>query len=407
MRMRSLRLGFVLIAVAVSVLVALIGCGSGPTFSPSSNSSSGSSSGFGSGQTQPEIPALLIADSYNNRILMFDSPFSAGESATTVLGQADFTSSVQATTISGFWNPVSAVTDAQGNIWVSDWGNSRVLRYSPPFTNGMAANLVLGQTNFTTGGKSGTQSGLSLPHGLAFDKAGNLWVADSYNARVLEFSPPFSSGMSASLMLGQPGFNNGVCSGTASASSLCYPSDLTFDANGDLWVVDDDENRVVEFRPPFVSGESASIVLGQQDFSSKVQGTGAAGLGLPWGAAFDQSGNLWVSDGDNWRVLEFTAPFSNGQAAILVLGFPDFTATVNKNLQSNMSNPRGVAFDKAGNLFVADNGGSRVLLFAPPFSDGMNATGVIGQPSLTTVGAATAPPTASGLANPVGIFIAY
>jgi hypothetical protein len=47
------------------------------------------------------------------------------------------------------------------------------------------------------------------------------------------------------------------------------------------------------------------------------------------------------------------------------------------------------------------------LVFAPPFSDGMNATGVIGQPNLTTVGATTTPPTAKGLANPIGVSIAH
>ena len=130
-------------------------------------------------------------------------------------------------------------------------------------------------------------------------------------------------------------------------------------------------------------------------------------LSIPFSAAFDKAGNLWLSDSGNLRVLEFSAPSSNGQAASLVLGYPDFTATVNNNLQSSMSTPLGLAFDDAGNLFVADSGGSRVLMFIPPFSDGMNATGVIGQPNLTTVGATTAPPTASGLANPVGVSIAY
>jgi sugar lactone lactonase YvrE len=395
LRIRFDASGFSLIVAVALTLLAMIGCGS----------SSSSSSDSGSGQTKDS--KLLVADFYNNRVVIFDSPFSAEESATTVLGQADFMASIQATTASGLAGPLSAVMDAQGNIWVSDVRNNRVLRYGSPFTNGMAADLVLGQMSFTTGEMSTSMSGLSLPHGLVFDKNGNLWVADSYNARVLEFSPPFTNAMSASLALGQPPFISGVCSGTPSASSLCFPTGLTFDADGDLWVTDYDENRVLEFKPPFVTGQSASVVLGQQDFTSRIQGAGAAGISLPFSAGFDKSGNLWITDSDNWRVLEFTAPFSNGQAANLVLGYPDFTSTVNKNLQSSMSTPLGLTFDQSGNLFVVDSGDSRVLIFVPPFSNGMNATGVIGQPNLTTVGATTSPPTASGLANPAGISLSH
>ncbi len=222
MRTRLGNSRFVAVVVTGLTLVALIGCGPG----------SSSSSGSGSIQS----PTLLIADFYNNRVVIFDSPFSAGENATTALGQTDFTTSVQATTASGLAGPLNAVTDAQGNIWVSDVRNNRVLRYGPPFTNGMPANLVLGQMNFTAAGESTSMSGLSLPDGLVFDKSGNLWVADSYNARVLEFSPPFTSGMAASLALGQPPFSTGVCLPT-SASTLCFPTGLTFDTEGDLWTI--------------------------------------------------------------------------------------------------------------------------------------------------------------------------
>ena len=373
-------------------MLAMIGCGSSY------------SSGSGSGHAQNFT--MLVADSYNNRVVIFESPFNAEESATTVLGQPDFTASAQATTASGLAGPIKAVTDGQGNIWVSDVRNNRVLRYGPPFTNGMAANLTLGQMDFTTGGNSTSMSGLALPHGLVFDKRGNLWVADSYNARVLEFSPPFTTGMAASLVLGQSPFITGVCSGNTSASSLCWPTDLTFDADGNLWIADY-ENRVLEFKPPFVTEQSASIVLGQKDFTSRVQGAGAVGLSIPSCVAFDKDGNLWLSDSGNWRVLEFSTPFSNGQAANVVLGYPDFSATINNILQSSLSTPLGLILDDAGNLFVVDSGDSRVLVFSPPFTNGMNATGVIGQPNLTTVGATTSPPTASGLANPFGISLSY
>ena len=267
----------------------------------------------------------------------------------------------------------------------------------------MAASLVLGQTSFTTGVGSTTPNGLSAPHGIAFDKNGNLWVADSNNNRAVEFTPPFSNGMTFSLVLGQTDLKFNCI---ATASRLCYPSDLIFDTNNNLWVVDDDNNRVLEFKPPFVTGQSAAVVLGQADFTSRGQAVASAtGLFIPWSAAVDSAGNVWISDGGNWRVLEFTAPFSNGQAASVVLGFQNFTATINSDPQSNMNNPRGLTFDSDGNLFLTDLGGSRVLVFAPPFSNGMRASKAIGQQNLNNVGA-TSTPTSSGLSKPLAVSIA-
>lgn len=350
----------------------------------------------------PPPPNLAVADSANNRVLIFEGPFSTGQSAGVVLGQADFTSTVQATTASGLSVPVNVMADPEGNLWVSDVENNRVVRFASPYANGMTADLVLGQSNFTGNGESTSQSGLSLPHGLAFDKNGNLWVADSYNSRVLEFEPPFTSGMNSSLVLGQSDFTGRLCSATP--SGLCFPTNVVFDATGNLWVADSNNNRVLRYNPPFSTGQAATAVLGQPSFGSSAQAFGAAGLYLPGGMSFDAGGNLWVADQGNWRVMEFATPFSNGEAASIVLGFSDFTSRVNTNPQSNMTNPIGLVFDGDGDLLVADSGGHRVLLFSPPFTDGMDAAKEIGEPAFGAIVGGTS---ASTLSNPIGICITH
>jgi sugar lactone lactonase YvrE len=362
--------------------------------------SSGSSHSVTPPPTNPEY--LWVADALNNRILVFNAPFSTGQNASVVLGQADFTSSSQATSATGLNDPTRAIADAQGNAWVSDWGNNRVLEYTQPLTSGMAASLVLGQANFSTSSSSTTANAFSGQHEMAFDSAGNLWVADSFHDRVLEFTPPFSSGMNASLVLGQNSFSTSDCATTA--SGLCNPTGLSFDANGDLWIADADNDRVLEYKPPFTTGQSAAAVLGQPDFTSMAQGASATGFDGPWSVATDSAGNIWVSDGGNWRVLQFTAPFSNGEAANIVLGFPNFTSNVNSDPQSSLTNPRGIAFDRSGNLFVADNSSSRVMVFAPQFSNGMDASEVIGQPNFDSVQRST---TISGMSEPIGLSVSF
>ncbi len=74
-------------------------------------------------------------------------------------------------------------------MFVSDSSNSRVLEYLPPFTTGMCANVVFGQPDFTTSGQNVTQSGMGNPEATALDGSGNLWSGDFYFGRVIEFVP--------------------------------------------------------------------------------------------------------------------------------------------------------------------------------------------------------------------------
>src|SRR2546427_4408028 len=106
------------------------------------------------------------------------------------------------------------------------------------FGNGQAASLVIGQSSFTTGANALTQAGLSQPLGVTFDSGGNLWVMDSLNHRVLEYVPPFSNGMSASHVIGQPDFTTSTIKIPATQSGTYFPEQATFDSGGDLWVAD-------------------------------------------------------------------------------------------------------------------------------------------------------------------------
>jgi len=379
--------GLVLAAMllAVPALLTLVGCSSGP--------------GSVVQIPPPTTRFLLVADSFNSRVVLFDSPFSTGEAASTVLGQDSFTTSAQATAASGLALPAKAITDSDGNIWVADTFNNRVLEYKQPPTNGMAASVVIGQPDFTSSNITApTQSNLIDPFGLAFDSAGDLWVVDG-SRRVLEYEPPFTNGMSASLVIGQSDFTSDTRATTA--SGLNYPTEIAFDAAGNLWLVDQGNNRVLEYKAPFSTGEPASIVIGQADFTSSTAATTSTGMNSPYGIDFDGSGNLWVSDVRNLRVLQYALPFSSGQAASLVLGQLNFTSSgVSGNPQVDLNNPAGLAFDTSGNLFISETGASCVVIFEPPFNSGMSANVIIGQQSFNGGLTSTS---ATGLAGPESV----
>jgi secreted PhoX family phosphatase len=144
----------------------------------------------------------------------------------------------------------------------------------------------------------------------------------------------------------------------------------------------------------------ASLVVGQPDFVSSGSATTSSTLNFPTGIAVDGSGNLWVGDTTNNRVLEFQPAFANGMSASLVLGQANFTSSSTATTQNGFFNPFGVAFDSSGNLGVADFGNNRTLGFAPPFSTNMNAGLVLGQPNFTSSGTVA---TAASQISPIAV----
>jgi len=312
---------------------------------------------------------LWVADLWNNRVLMFRPPFAIGMAASLVIGQTDFKGYYFGTTEAQFNEPSCLVFDASGNLWVADYGNNRVLTFKPPFTTGMAANVVIGQSIFTDNTGRTTQSGLNGPLALAFDSVGNLWVSDTNNNRVLMFKPPFTTGMAATLVIGHKSFTWGGAV-PANATGFNYPAGLSFDTSGNLWVADESNNRVLMFKPPFATGMAASLVIGQTDFSGSTSGTSQTTLFEPSGLAFDPSGGFWISDGINHRVLMFRPPFTTGMAASLVIGQTDFNSNSPGTSQTALRYPNGIGFDAVGNLWVADSANNRVLMF--PTSTGLS-----------------------------------
>lgn len=206
---------------------------------------------------------------------------------------------------------VGMATDAEGNLYVPDSRNHRVLKYNSPFTTDTIADEVWGQVDFAgngcnlTGGIGGGFGGAApqptdtslcfhstttAGAGVALDAQGNLWVADGGNNRVLRFSQT-ETGISktADLVLGQPSFTTGGdWSYGATLNKLNAPSAVRVHGDGTVYVADTGNNRIIKYTPPFTHGMDGSVFL-------------ATGISNPIGIELDADGQgLWVMDNDVW-----------------------------------------------------------------------------------------------------------
>jgi hypothetical protein len=402
---------FLILPLSFAAASLLVACGSSPVAGTSAGSAVGSN-------PAPSLAQhLAVADEEDNRVLIFNAPLVTDENASVVLGQPDFTEQQPNQGGTPADNTLSAPSglaiDAAGNLYVADLGNCRVLQFRPPFTTNMNASLILGdpQSNGTCG--TGPDA-MDAAQALAIDARGDLWVVEAN--RVAEYIPPFSSGMSPSVVVGQTSAGADPCNGTGAAgvngsppptaATLCNPVGAVLDSQGDLWVSDTLNARVLEYAPPFYTGMAATLelgVTGAQPFTAGGCATGetvSAQLCFPQALAFDSSGNLWVTTAFN-GISEFAPPFSNGMTAQMVFGQPPPSDNDPPAADTTMV-PYGIFQSGNGNLLVSDTGDNRVLIFAPPFGPGMQATTVIGQPNMTT-GTDTYGATANKLWYPVGV----
>lgn len=271
--------------------------------------------------------------------------------------------------------PIAMSSDARGNLYVPDVFNNRVLRYNDPFASDTQADDVIGQSSYAQNacnkglGTPGPDTLCLDPSGLDHaggsvdvDAAGNVWVADLVNSRVLRFP---RNAHTANLVLGQPDFaSNAVdCSTPRPANVMCRPVDVRVKSTGEVYVVDQypsgdirldsGQSRVLVFTPPLSNGMNATRVM-----SFPVSPTLA--MARLRNVTFDPAGqgDVWISD------LYKLVLFDQGGNPLTVIGKPDVTTNAFNDdyfIPGQPLHPAydpkrtygGVGVDAAGNLYVA------------------------------------------------------
>jgi sugar lactone lactonase YvrE len=374
----------------------------------------------------PVLFALTLA-----ALTTWATPLTAADTlADRVIGQSNFYSvgcNFPGRSASTLCLPTSVKVDAVGDLYVADRGNNRVLIFRSPLTTDLVPDMVIGQPDFFSGVANNeglSASSLNFPTDIAVDAAGNLYVADSNNNRVLEYDTPLTTDAVADRVFGQPDFTTGTPNtGGLSASSLWLPSGVAVDSSGNLYVGEFANNRVVVYENALSSDAIADHVFGQPDFTTNTFNTGglsASSLAIVQYVFVSADGTLFVDDLGNDRVLAYFSPLTSDPIADRVFGKPDFTTPPDEvenppgvfscatPTATSLCDNRGLAVDNAGNLFVADGGisynnpSSRVVVYGNALNSDNVADQVFGQPDFTSFGCQDGP---NGLCKPRGVAV--
>ena len=301
----------------------------------------------------PQHKRVFVSDGWGNRILVFDAHpdrMRNGPEAIAVLGQPDFTSIAPATTQTGInldtrvgtgITPTRprgtglAYDPVNDRLFVSDGGNHRVLVYDVApdrLRIGMAASIVLGQPDFTTGERNSTPTGFYQPAALLYESThARLFVSDGNNNRVLVFDADpsvLTNGAEPAVAIGQPDFR--TFDAGRSRSVIDGPDGLAYDyANDRLFVSDHGSDRILVFdaHPARLdNGPEAQHVIGQPDFDTRRLGPVRANeLWDPRGLAFDsEHQRLYVSQGFASNIMIHDLARSTYESLLPALGVQSY-----------------------------------------------------------------------------------
>jgi sugar lactone lactonase YvrE len=241
------------------------------------------------------------------------------------------------------------VVDTVGNLYIADTSNNRIRKVD---TNGVITTFAgNGMAAFAGDGGPAVNASLSAPSSVALDTVGNLYIADTSNNRVRKVDP---NGVITTLA------GNGMATfagdgGLAVNASLSAPSNVALDTVGNLYIADT-SNRIRK-----VNTNGAITTFAGNGMAAFAGDNGLAvnaSLNFPMGIAVDANGSLYIADTANSRIRKvdttglITTFAGNGTLGYGGDGGPAVNATLN--------GPRGVAFDTAGNLYIADTGNNRV-----------------------------------------------
>jgi hypothetical protein len=244
--------------------------------------------------------------------------------------------------------PGGLAFDAAGDLFIADTGDNVILEVN---VDGIVSAITgSGVQGFGGDGGAATGAQLDSPAGVAVDASGNVYIADTHNNRIRKVSKGTITAIAGTGVAGFSGDGS-----TATAATLSYPTAIAVDSNSNIYIADTNNHRIRE-----ITGTAINTVAGNgnQAFSGDGGAATAAGIDSPNGVAVDANFNLYIGDTHNQRVRMVT--YATGVISTLTgTGVKGFNSD-GSAAAAELARPRGVAVDKSGTVYVADSGNDRI-----------------------------------------------
>ncbi len=266
----------------------------------------------------------------------------------TIAGPGDL-SGGSVTTAVRLNTPRGVAVDGAGNVYIADNLNSRIRRVD---AHGNIATVAgTGTRGFSGDGGPATAAQLFSPHGVAADRAGNLYIADRNNSRIRRVDA--HGNISTVAGTEKDGFSGD--GGPATAARLSFPLDVAVDGAGNLYIADTGNDRI---RRVDAHGNISTVAGAGEGFSGDGGPATAARLYLPYGVAVDGASNLYIADTGNQRIRRVDA--HGNIATVAGTGTRGFSGDGGPATAAQLFFPHSVAVDGAGNLYIADTDNHRI-----------------------------------------------
>jgi trimeric autotransporter adhesin len=307
---------------------------------------------------------LYIGDTLNNRLRKVTGTnisTIAGNGVLSYAGDGGLATAAQMNT------PEAVAVDASGNLYIADTVNNVVRQIS---TKGVITTIAgNGTAGFSGDNGAATSAMLNAPQGVAVDSSGNVYVADTANARVRKISGGTITTVAGSGTQGYAGDGS-----AATSAMLNTPVGLAFDKSGNLYIADVDNSVVRRVSP----GGTISTVAGNgsQGYTGNAGPATAAMLNGPQGVTVDSSGNLYISDTLNGVIREVSS--SGIISTFAGNGIDGYSGDGGLATSAEFGSPTGIAVDSGGNVYIADSGARIRKVFASGIIETIAGSGVRG-----------------------------